>query len=109
MIEYCDFEKVDIRTGTIVKAEDFPDARNPSYKLEIDFGKEIGVKKTSAQITNYYKKEELVGKQVLAVVNFPVKKIAGFSSEVLTLGIDGEKGVVLIQPERKVENGRKLY
>jgi len=109
-ISYSDFERVEIRVGKIVKVEDFPEARNPSFKLEIDFGSDIGIKKSSAQITVNYKKEELLGRQVLAVVNFAPKKIAGFSSEVLVLGFDdGKGGIVLVMPERHVPLGGKLY
>ncbi|MEK6892762.1 MAG: tRNA-binding protein [Nanoarchaeota archaeon] len=108
-ISWSDFEKVELRVGTIVRAEDFPDAKKPAYKLEIDFGQEIGVKKSSAQIAYLYKKEELIGKQVIGVVNFPKKQIANFFSECLTTGFYNEKGeVVLAVPERKVPNGSKL-
>ena len=108
MITWDDFEKVEMRSGTVLEAEDFPEAKNPSYKLKIDFGK-LGVKKTSAQLTKLYKKEELVGKQVIAVVNFPPKQIASFMSECLVLGVVLEdKKVVLLQPERKVENGYRV-
>ncbi len=105
MISYEDFDKVEIRVGTITEALDFPKAKKPAYRLTIDFG-ELGVKKSSAQITRLYERESLVGKQIVAVVNFPTKQIAGFMSECLVLGVlssDGE--VVLLQPERKVENG----
>ena len=108
-INYSDFEKVDIRVGKIVKIEDFPEARKAAYKLEIDFGKDIGVKKSSAQITNY-KKEDLLGRQVCCVVNFQPKKIGPFVSEVLTLGFDdGKGGVVIISPKKEVPLGGKLY
>lgn len=109
-ITYADFEKVDIRAGTIREAHDFPQARKPAYQLVIDFGPEIGIKRSSAQITHLYTKQELVGKQVLAVVNFPPKQIGPFISEVLTLGLNSEKDeIVLVQPERPVPNGRKLF
>ncbi len=109
MITFGDFLKVDIRVGKIVSAEDFPEARNPSYGLKIDFGGEMGTKASGAQITQY-SKEELVGKLVLAVVNFPPKQIGRFKSEVLTLGVQGKNGkVVLIQPERDVELGERLF
>ncbi|MFH1588208.1 MAG: tRNA-binding protein [Candidatus Diapherotrites archaeon] len=108
-INYDDFRKVDIRVGTILEAEDFPEARNPAYKLKIDFGSEIGIKKSSAQATELYSKKELTGKQVLAVVNFPAKQIANFMSECLVLGADAEKGIALIQPDRKIENGKRMY
>lgn len=110
MITYDDFSKVDIRVGTIIKAESFPEARKPAYKLTIDFGPEIGIKRSSAQITKYYSLDELVGKQVLAVVNFPAKQIGPFVSECLTLGLpDGQGNVVLIQPSRSVPNSGKLF
>jgi tRNA-binding protein len=103
-----DFNQLDIRTGTIVKVEAFPEARKPAWKLVIDFGDEIGLKGSSAQIVNLYSQEDLMGRQVLAVVNFPPRKIAGFLSEVLVLGLETAAGVVLLQPERGVENGMKV-
>lgn len=110
MITYNDFEKVDIRVGTIIEAHDFPGARKPAYKLMIDFGPEIGIKRSSAQITQYYSKDDLIGKQVLAVVNFPEKQIGSFFSQVLTLGLpDENKNVVLVNPGFKVPNGSRLF
>ncbi len=107
-ITWSDFEKVELRAGTIIEVEDFLEARKPAYKLKIDFG-ELGVKPSSAQIKHLYTKEELLGKQVLAVVNFPPKRIASFVSEVLTTGLYLPTGeVVLVHPERKVPNGAKL-
>jgi tRNA-binding protein len=108
-ITWNDFEKVELRTGTIVKAEDFPEARVPAYKLEIDFGKEIGIKKSSAQITTLYSKEDLLNKQVICVVNFPPKQIGSFMSEVLTTGFVLDDGkVILAIPDKKTPNGVKL-
>lgn len=108
MITWEDFEKVEMRTGTIIEADDFPEARNPSYKLKIYFG-ELGIKKTSAQITKLYKKDELIGKQIIAVTNFPPKQIANFMSECLVLGVVlDNKEVVLLASERKVENGKRI-
>ena len=108
-ITWQDFENVDLRAGTIIRVEDFPKARKPAFKLWIDFGSEIGVKQSSAQITKRYAKDDLLNKQVLCVVNFPVKQIADFKSEVLTTGFvlpDGE--VILASPDFHVENGTKL-
>lgn len=108
-IQYSDFLKVDIRVGTIVGVEDFPEARKPAFKLEIDFG-DLGRKRSSAQITHHYRKEDLIGKQVIAVVNFPPKQIGKFISEVLTLGLPDENGnVVLLEPNSKVPNNGKLF
>lgn len=107
-ISYEEFRKVDIRVGKIIDVQEFPEARNPSYKVTIDFGK-LGIKKSSAQLTDVYSKEELLGRQVLAVANFDKKQIANFMSECLITGVDSEKGVVLIQPDRKVKNGARLY
>lgn len=108
MATFDDFLKLDIRVGEIVKAEAFEKARNPAYKIWVDFGKQIGIKKSSAQITQCYKMEELIGKQVLGVVNFPSRQIADFISEVLVLGVYSEQGVVLIEPEQTVKKGDKL-
>ena len=108
MISWQDFEKIDIRCGTIIDVKDFANARKPSWQLTIDFG-ELGTRKSAAQITHYYGKEDLNGKQVIAVVNFPVKQIANFFSERLVLGIyDENNEVILLQPERKVANGMKI-
>ena len=110
MISYDDFLKVDIRVGTIIAVDDFPEARKPAYKLTIDFGSEIGIKKSSAQITTHYQKNELLGKQVIAVVNFPSKQIGPFKSEVLTLGLPHEnKEVILLQPTLQIPNGGRLF
>ena len=109
-ISFDDFRKVDVRVGTIVEAEPFPEARKPSLKLVIDFGPEIGRKKSSAQITKHYKPEELIGRQVAAVLNFPPRQIGPAISEVLTLGFPDEEGaVVLIAPSNKVRDGGRLF
>ncbi|MDD5086652.1 MAG: tRNA-binding protein [Candidatus Nanoarchaeia archaeon] len=108
MITWEDFKKVDMRVGTVLNAEDFPEAKKQAYKLEIDFGP-LGIKKTSAQITKLYKKEDLVNKQVIAVVNFPPKQIANFVSEVLVLGVVGkENEVILLELDKKADNGLRI-
>ena len=108
IISWDDFDKLDIRVGTIAEVTDFPKARKPSYQIKIDFGN-LGIKSSSAQITTLYTKEELLGKQVIGVINFPPKQIGNFFSECLVLGIyTDQKEVVLLQPERKVENGWKI-
>ena len=110
LIEFADFLRVDIRVGTIISVEYFPEAKKASYKLKIDFGTAIGVKRSSAQITAIYEKESLVGRQVAAVVNFPPRQIGRFMSEVLTLGFaDEAKQVVLFSPDKKVPNGSRLH
>ena len=109
MINWADFEKIDIRVGTIAEVDDFPNARRPAYKMLIDFGNELGLKKSSAQITTLYTKEELLNRQIIAVVNFPPKKIADFTSECLVLGVyDENKDVILLQPGKPVTNGMKI-
>jgi len=108
-INWEDFEKIDIRTGTILEINDFPKARKPAYQLLIDFGSEIGIKKSSAQISVHYRKEDLVNRQVIAVINFPPKQIATFISECLVLGVyDENNDVVLLQPDKKIKNGSKI-
>lgn len=108
-ITWNDFEKVEMRVGTIISADDFPEARKPAYKLVVDFG-EFGTRKSSAQITALYKKENLVGRQVICVINFPTKQIGPFVSECLTTGFaDKDGNVVLSQPEREVPNGSKIF
>jgi len=110
MVTIDDFEKLDIRTGKVVSVEDFPEARKPAYKLTIDFGEAIGVKKSSVQIVDLYKKEDLMGKSVLCVVNFPPRQIGPFVSEVLTLGVpDENNNVVLVKPDREVPLGGRLF
>ena len=109
-ITFADFEKVDIRVGTIIGVEPFPEARKPAFKLRIDFGIEIGIKKSSAQIAGHYTPDTLLGRQVAAVVNFPPRQIGPFMSEVLTLGFPDANGtVVLISPSQMVPNGGKLF
>ena len=109
-ITYGDFEKVDIRVGKIIEVKDFPEARKPAYKLLIDFGEEIGQKRSSAQIVKHYTKEELLGRLIMGVVNFPAKQIGPFISESLTLGFADENGdVVLAQPECEVPLGKKMF
>jgi len=108
MISWDDFEKIDMRIGTITEVKDFPKAKKPAYQLSIDFG-EMGIKKSSAQVTHFYNKEDLIGKQVVAVINFPPKQIADFLSECLLLGVyTAKKEVVLLAPERLVGNGWKI-
>jgi tRNA-binding protein len=109
-IDYADFERVDIRVGTVVDARPFPEARKPAFKLTIDFGPEVGVKKSSAQLTVHYKPDQLIGRQVCAVVNFPPRQIGPFISEVLTLGMpDADGAVVLVKPDLLVPDGGKLF
>ncbi|HEY5818135.1 MAG TPA: tRNA-binding protein [Mesorhizobium sp.] len=109
-ISFADFEKVDIRVGTVVEAEPFPEARKPAIKLKIDFGAQIGIKKSSAQITKYYTPAEVVGRQVFAVVNFPPRQIGKFMSEVLTLGFPDEEGAVVLGTiDRKIPDGGRLF
>ena len=109
-INFEDFLKIDIRVGTIIEVLDFPEARRPAYKLVVDFGASIGKRKTSAQITQNYKKEDLIGKQVAAVINFPPKQIGKFISEILVLGFpDKNENVTLISPDKNIPNGGRLY
>ena len=109
-ISFDDFLKVDIRVGTVIEALPFPEARKPAYKLRIDFGEEIGIKRSSAQITIHYAPEELIGRQVAGVVNFPPRQIGPFMSEVLTLGFADENGdIVLLQPGQAVPNGSRMF
>ncbi len=109
-ITFDDFLKVDIRVGTVVKAEPFPEARKPAIKLWVDFGDDLGVKKTSAQITDHYTPETLIGRQVMAVVNFPPRQIGPFMSEVLVLGVpDAQGGIVLLAPDQEVPRGGRMH
>ncbi len=108
MVTFDDFMKLDIRVGTIIEAKVFEKAKRPAYQLKVDLGEEIGIKKSSAQITEVYQCEDLIGKQVLAVVNFPPRQIADFMSEILVLGTYSDQGVVLITPDKQVKNGDKL-
>ncbi|MEQ8219690.1 MAG: tRNA-binding protein [Arenibacter sp.] len=107
-ITWPDFSKIDMRVGTIIEIKDFPEARKPAYQVHVDFGKEIGLRKTSAQITQRYSKEELLGKQIIAVINFPKKQIANFMSECLILGAVDGSDVILLRPEAEVDNGLKI-
>ncbi len=107
-LTWSEFERVDMRVGTILEVNDFPEAKNPAYQLKIDFGQVIGVRKTSAQITTQYSKEDLLGRQIIAVINFPKKQIATFMSECLVLGAVSGKDVTLLHPDFKVENGLKI-
>ena len=109
-IRFDDFLNVDIRVGTVIEVLPFPEARKPAYKLRIDFGEEVGIKRSSAQITVHYRPEQLVGRQVAGVVNFPPRQIGPFMSEVLTLGFADDNGdIVLLQPERTVPNGSRMF
>ena len=109
MLTWEEFEKIEMRVGTILEANDFPEARKPAYQLRIDFGEAVGIRKTSAQITKRYSKEELIGKQVVAVVNFPDKQIGKFMSECLVLGsVGNDNDIVLLSSDQKVENGLRV-
>ena len=109
-VSFADFERLDIRVGTIIEAEPFPEAHKPSMKLAVDFGAPLGVKRSSAQVTVHYSPDRLIGRQVLAVVNFPARRIAGFDSDVLVLGVPDENGaVVLVKPDLRVPDGGKLF
>ncbi|MBB4804122.1 tRNA-binding protein [Flavobacterium nitrogenifigens] len=108
-LTWSEFERTDMRVGTIIEANDFPEARKPAYQLTIDFGLEIGIRKSSAQITKRYQKEDLINRQIVAVVNFPRKQIGKFMSECLVLGAVGEEGdVILLAPDFKIENGLRI-
>ena len=108
-LSWSEFERVEMRVGTILEANDFPEARKPAFQLRIDFGNEIGIRKTSAQITKRYTKESLIGRQIVAVVNFPKKQIGKFMSECLVLGAMGEEGdIILLAPDFKIENGLRI-
>lgn len=108
-LSWSEFERTDMRVGTIIEVNDFPEARKPAYQLTIDFGAEIGIRKSSAQITKRYQKEDLVNRQIVAVVNFPKKQIGKFMSECLVLGAVGEEGdVILLAPDFKIENGLRI-
>lgn len=109
-LSYAEFQRVDIRVGRVIDVQDFPEARKPAYKLKIDFGEAVGIRKSSAQVTKYYSKDALLNRLVLAVVNFPPKQIGPFMSEVLTLGVpDAEGAVVLLTPEREVPIGGRMF
>ena len=108
MATFDDFMKLDIRIGEVVKVKDFEKAHKPAYKIWVDFGDKLGIKKSSAQITDLYEKDDLLGHQVVAIINFPPRKIADFMSEILILGVYSKKGVVLLTPEHKVEKGDKI-
>ncbi|MBA3751374.1 tRNA-binding protein [Candidatus Dependentiae bacterium] len=109
IIPFNVFESIDIRIGTIVQAEIFPEAKKPAYKLSIDFGESLGIKRSSAQITTHYSPQSLIGKQVLAVVNLGSRQIGPFISEVLTLGVHDEQGVILLTPDKKAPNGARMF